>query len=54
MDRVDTEESPLTNDTLGRLLLAMTVWQPCLQSQRAGMRGVRCKEQIQVGSYPEL
>lgn len=46
---------PLTNDILGRLLLAMTVWQPCLQSQRAGMREVRCKEQqIQVGSCPEL
>lgn len=29
---------PLTMDNLGRLLLAMTVWQPCLKNQMAGLR----------------
>lgn len=46
-----TQERPLTFDTLGRLLLAMIVWQPCLQSQRAGVRVARCKGHTQVASY---
>ena len=40
----DTGGGSLTVDTLGRLLLAMTVWQPCLQSQRAGVRAARWEE----------
>lgn len=59
-----TQERPLTFDTLGRLLLAMTVWQPCLQSQRAGVRGDKVQEgrregtkvqgHTQVASHPLL
>jgi hypothetical protein len=30
---------PLTIDTLDRFLLAMMVWQPCLQNQRVDLRG---------------
>ena len=41
---------PLTVDTLGRLLLAMTVWQPCLQSQSAGVKVARCEGHTQVDS----
>lgn len=45
-----TQERPLTFDTLGRLLLAMTVWQPCLQSQRAGVREHKVPEGRREGT----